>query len=89
MKFRCLVVCVSVTLACASGSVHAYSVKSYQAFGASRIEACSTATKSALSPTEESAHGRLTKVSACQCSKETDSKGSGQWRCLVETVHAN
>ncbi|CAD6534197.1 hypothetical protein LMG27952_02900 [Paraburkholderia hiiakae] len=80
---------MSVTLICAAQCAHAYSVKTYEARGASRIEACSTATKNAESATDERTHGRLKSVGACQCSREDDPKVSGAWRCLVQAIHVN
>ncbi|MEX3947509.1 hypothetical protein AB4Y40_07080 [Paraburkholderia sp. EG287B] len=88
MKLRRSIVAVSVTLACAAGPVRAYSVTSYEALGASRVEACATAKKDAESATDEQAHGRLESVGTCQCSHESDPKASGQWRCLVEAIRS-
>ena len=88
MKLRCSIVAVSATLACAAGPVHAYSVTSYEAFGASRVEACATAKKNAESATDERTHGRLESVGACQCRHESDQKESGQWQCLVEAIRS-
>ena len=74
MKSWCLPVGVGLALVCAAGLGYAYSVTTYQALGASRIEACSLATRSALSSTEESAHGRMTSVSACHCNQNSNAK---------------
>jgi hypothetical protein len=89
MTLRSPFVAVSVTLACAAGPAHAYSVRTFEALGASRIEACATATKNAESATDERIHGRLKSVGACQCSHERPSDAPGQWRCLVEAIRTN
>jgi hypothetical protein len=83
---------IALALACSASSVHAYSIKTYQGLGASRIQACTLAKQGAQAPDEEVAHGRLTKVSACNCSqkeadKTVDADNAKQWRCLVEAVH--
>jgi len=88
MTLRRSIVAVSVTLACAAGPVRAHTVTSYEALGASRVEACSTAKKNAEADTDERAHGRLESVGGCQCSHESDPKESGQWRCLVEAIRS-
>jgi hypothetical protein len=87
MKSWCLSVGVGLTLTGAAGLAYAYSVKTYQAPGASRIEACSLATKSAELPTQETVHGRLTKVSGCQCARQRNAKDAERWQCSVEAIH--
>jgi hypothetical protein len=86
MKSWCLPVCVGLTLTCAPGLGYAYSVTTYQAPGASRIEACSLATRSAESSTEEAVHGQLTNVSACQCDRKSSAKDPERWHCSVEAT---
>ncbi|QGZ63096.1 hypothetical protein [Paraburkholderia acidisoli] len=61
-----------------------YTIKTYHGAGASRVEACSLAKASALSPHEEVAHGRMLKVSRCECNQATTSP---PWHCLVQSVH--
>jgi hypothetical protein len=77
---------VGVALMGAAGLAHAYSVTTYQSPGASRIEACSLATKRAESATQESVHGRLKGVSACHCDESSDAKASRKWQCTVEAT---
>jgi hypothetical protein len=89
MTLRYPVVAVSVMLAWAAGPALAYSVHTFEALGASRIEACATATKDAEAATDEHTHGRLKSVGACQCSHESHPKDAGQWRCLVEAIRTN
>jgi hypothetical protein len=83
MKSWCLPVGVGLALVCAAGSGYGYSVTTYQALGASRIEACSLATKSAEAATEESVHGRMKSVSACECGQNSNAKDAGRWQCSV------
>ena len=89
MTLRYPVVAVSLTLACVAGPAQAYSVRTFEAPGASRIEACATATKDAEAAKDEQIHGRLKSVGACQCSHDSHAKGSGQWRCLVQAIRTN
>ena len=76
---------LALALVCSSHPVRAYTITTHHGAGASRIEACALATRSAESPTSEPAHGRLIKTGACQC----DHKGErpGEWQCLVEATH--
>jgi hypothetical protein len=87
MKAWCLPIGVGLMLTCAAGSGYAYSVTTYQGLGASRIEACSLATRSAESSTKEAVQGRLLKVGSCQCGQKSNAKDSERWQCLVEATH--
>jgi hypothetical protein len=78
--------CAALALGCCMNVASAYTVKTYHGAGTSRVEACSLAKAGAQSPKEESAHGKMTKVSACQCT-HADGAMNGQWQCQVQTVH--
>jgi hypothetical protein len=80
-------VLVATTLLVTVQSVEAYTVKTYQGLGTTRIEACTLARQSALSPTAEAAHGRLIKVTACQCGNKSKPGSPAHWACRVETTH--
>jgi hypothetical protein len=80
-------IAISLVLACSTSSVLAYTIKSYEGTGASRVQACSLAKLTARSPDEEPAHGRLLKVSACQCAFDGKAPHSSQWQCLVQATH--
>ena len=72
-----------------TSSVLAYTVKTYHGAGTTRIEACALAKATAQSPDEETAHGRLTKISDCRCESGTKSGSQDQWHCLVQATHDN
>ncbi|WP_144147268.1 hypothetical protein [Paraburkholderia sp. BCC1884] len=78
---------VALTLACGAGSALAYTIKTYHGVGASKIEACTLAKQAAESPDEEVAHGRLIKVSACNCTVTSKPGAPRQWSCLVQSTH--
>jgi hypothetical protein len=77
----------ALVLACFAGSTWAYTIKTYQGSGSSRIEACTLAKTTAGSPDQEVAHGRLLKVSACECSLTNDTQDAKPWRCTVQVTH--
>jgi hypothetical protein len=87
MKLPGLAVATAIAFAAVAQTADAYSIKTYRGTGASRIEACSSAKQSALSPAEETAHGRLTKVGDCQCSRKDPAGRLAQWECSVQTIH--
>jgi hypothetical protein len=87
MKLPRLAVAAAIALGAVAQTSEAYSIKTYRGTGASRIQACSSAKQSALSPGEETAHGRLTKVGACQCDRKDPAGHPVQWECWVQTVH--
>jgi hypothetical protein len=80
-------IAISLALACSIPSVFAYTIKTYHGQGASRVQACSLARLTARSPDEEPAHGRLLKVSACQCAFDSQSPHASGWQCLVQATH--
>lgn len=84
---KLLAVGVALTFACVAGSASAYTIKTYHGLGASRIQACTLAKQGAQSPDEEVAHGRLIKVSACDCGVTSTPDTGRQWNCLVEATH--
>jgi hypothetical protein len=86
---RLTIVGVSLALTCVTSSVLPYTVKTYHGAGATRIEACSLAKATAQSPDEETAHGRLSKISDCQCENGAKARSQDQWHCLVQATHDN
>ncbi|MGF6771859.1 hypothetical protein P3T18_004346 [Paraburkholderia sp. GAS199] len=84
---KATVIGATLVLTCMASSTLAYTIKTYQGNGASRIEACTLAKTTAESPDQETAHGHLIKVSACKCSSTESTHDSKQWLCLVQATH--
>ncbi|WP_147329501.1 hypothetical protein [Paraburkholderia sp. DHOC27] len=77
-----------IALLPSAAPAEAYSVKTYQASGGSRIEACTLVKQNALSQAGETAHGRMTKISACKCDIQGRAGVPQKWQCQVQTIHA-